>query len=749
MSDRQMVIIDSILHLSIKDLIQFGFNQNQLDKNCLEFRQGKSVNYSNIKGLDPDQKTSKEVTLISYDSIPEQTRTDKKMPSKEELLKQLQQKDLFRLGIDQDAYNFFLKCPDIKDTKEATRDHIAKGKAEQVHILKSIASLKPRDVAARGFANKEDFHVFCVKGLNELAAQRKWYKWKCNTPAELQKRLTLLNKVLKGTLTIAQACDKGFVSKKANNVNAEKLDLDQKAVLVQLMASPTPKLNFEQVWQFYTRKAKDMIKLGHWPEHTLISESAVRAFLSKPSIIQLWYESRHGHQEYRNVFEPVTQRERPSYANALWVIDGTPSHRYFQHGEKGRYFRFNLFPVLDAHSYCVIGFWLSEKENTEAVLGALRSACFVSNCLPHQVLYDNSSAIQSYRAQEAIDKISVVHFAATAGNARSKIVENFFHLFNQDVQKFRPGFTANPFAIRLDNQPNREALAQLVKSQELPLAENALKQVIEDLTIWNNKPRKFLGGLSPLQAYKQSVEATQSKQRQFSDAIDIEAFWTLPGDQKKIRSFVEGKPAMVNTFVPQQYEFTNRGIDININGNDFTYDIEDPNFRRIYIGQKFIVRYEPNRKNWIPGQNGKPQPDRLLLYLQGAPLQWNGVHASAMPKEFMPMAVADYKPGTRGTLDQRIANKKTQRQFNQQDLSELVEHTKKNGTYIDTITENAYEKEVLINAAEQILNGIIMGADNILDAPTENAIKKSSDTMPAAKPLDRLAGYDEPLPLAD
>jgi transposase InsO family protein len=737
-----MVILKDILYLSRTELVKrFGFTESFLDKECSHFRAGSQSSYENIKGFDPD--LNKEATLINYDSIPEQQRTDKKIPAKDQLIKQYKQNELFRLtGLDQEAYQIFLRDKDIKDTKEATRDHIAKGKAEQVHLLKAIASLKTKEVTSRGFTNKDEFYEFCIQALNEIAAQRKWYKWKCSTVNELQKRLTLFKKVAKGDLTLADACGK-LVSKKVGNANAEKIGLDQKAVLIQLQADPK-KLNFEQVWDFYIRKANDMIKYGHWNNDTLISASTVRAFLTKPDIMQLWYEARHGYQEYRNIYEPVTQRERPSFANALWVIDGTPSHRYFQHGEKGRYFRFNLFPVLDAHSYCVIGFWLSEKENTEAVLGALRSACYVSGCMPHQILYDNSSAIQSYRAQDAVNKISIVSFAASAGNARSKIVENFFHLFNQDIQKFRNGYTANPFAVRLDNRANREALAVMVKSMELPKAEQALQQAIEDLTIWNNKPRKFLGGLTPLQAYRQSVEATKSRQRQFTQTIDIEAFYTLPGDNKKIRTIEEGKPKLVSTFVAQEYEFTNRGIDITINEKTLTYDIEDPHFRKLYIGQKFTVKYEPNKERWSNGQ----QPDSLLLYLQGAPLQWQGVHAAAMPKQLVPMAVSDYRPGTRGEISQRINNKKTQRAFVQQDFKELIEHTKKNGTYQEVITANAFDKEVLQDSTEQIYNNIIEGQTWFNPTASENKPKLAPRAGEIPPPKnDRLANYDEPLPL--
>lgn len=745
-----MVIVENKIYLSLKDLENFGFSNEFLRTRSKEYRQGASKNYACIKAVDPDHSPNREVTLIRYDSIPEQTRLEKGIPPIEDLLQKKKQSELIRLtGLDTQAYQFYLKQSEIKDTKGATREHIAKSKAEQVHLLIAIASFKTREVTLRGFKNKDEFYLYAIDAINRIAEERGWYKWKCTTLAGFRKRVQPFIQLSKKNISPDEAY-RSLINGRANNTNAEQTDFDQKALLVQIYAGlhkvdnslgydSNAKPNVEQTWDIYTRKASEMVSLGHWDPRCLISPSAVRYFLFNKKVMPMWYEARHGYQQYRSIYEHVIQRERASYANALWVIDGTPSHRYFQHGEKGRYFRFNLFPVLDAHSWCVLGFWLSETEDTESVLGALRSACMVSGCMPHQVLYDNSSAIQSYRAQEAIDKISIVSFPAKAGNAQAKIIENFFHLFNQDIQKFRPGYTANPFALTLTNRPNREALARKVKSKDLPLAENAIKQAIEDLTIWNNQPRKFLGGLSPLQAYRKSVEISRARQRTFANVIDVEAFWTLPGEHKKTRTFQDGKPKMVSTFKSQEYEFTNRGIEICINDNRFFYDIEDPAFRRLYTGQKFTLRYEPNPDRWTNRQ----QPDELLLYLQGAPLQWQGVHVAAVPKEKVPMAVADYQEGSASRIKELQGKKKVQRALVQQDFKEMIDRTLQNGTFTDVITDNAFDKRVLNDANEQIFNTIIEGNANWLSTKEPAPKQDEGD----ANNLNRLAGYDNPLPL--
>lgn len=715
-----MVIIDNKLYLSVKDLNPF-FSQSFIDK------QTSLGNYPCIYGHDPEQPSRKEIKLIAYDDIPEQTRIAKQMPPKDQLMKEINHRQICSLvSFSNEAYNFYLSQP--------STNKIAKQKAEQASWLIAVAGIKPSQCKALGFECKEDFYQRVIALMNQQANERSWSPWKLNTVAELVKRLTPFKKYLKGDITLAQACGER-ISKKAGNHNAAKLGVDQQALLVQLYSDANAKPNYEQVWMFYTRKATEMVKLGNWTEDSLVSPSAVRAFLTKSDVRQLCYEARNGGAEYRNVFDPIIQRERPSFANALWVIDGTPSHRYFFHKDHGRYFRVNIFPVIDAHSWAVLGFWLDSKETTDVVLNALRSACMLTNTMPHQILFDNSSAIKSYRAQEAIHKISVWAYAAKAGNARSKVIENFFHHFNQDVQKFRPGYTANPFAARLDNRPNREALAEMVKSEDLVSADMACQQMVEDLTIWNNIPRKFLNNKTPIQVYRESVEATKGKQRPFTKAIEIDAFWNMPGEQKKIRTMQEGKPALAQTFVPQQYEFTNRGIDITIKGKRFTYDIEDPEFRSRFIGQKFTVKYDPTPERWSNGQ-----PDELLLYLQGSPLQWKGMQASALPKELMPMAIADYRQGSRATLDRRLTNKKVQRAMVQRNFEEIIEHTKRNGTYTPVITSNAFDKEVLQESGAQLRDQLILGEDyNLLDGPKDDTDESQEQETKA----DRLSGYDQ------
>jgi len=75
----------------------------------------------------------------------------------------------------------------------------------------------------------------------------------------------------------------------------------------------------------------------------------------------------------------------------------------------------------------------------------------------------------------------------------------------------------------------------------------------------------------------------------------------------------------------------------------------------------------------------------------------------------------------------------------QQRFADVIESTKRNGTYTEVITDNAFDKQVLQDAQENILNQVISGREyNLLDAPTPE---------PDTTRTDRLADYDKPLPL--
>jgi hypothetical protein len=653
-------------------------------------------------------------TLICYESIPEVTRTNYDLPE----LGALTQRSLEKLvKVPMEATAFFKDDPN-------TFKYAGELAAISGWMI-FLAGVTRKAAASIGFTSKDELYETALQVMNS----KEYHCWRCASVQVLKRKLKPFNRLFKAPLNGNYSTQdlkpalKSLISKKYGNSNTSKLSEEQEALLIQIYAEPN-KPNFEQTWMMYLRQASEKVSAGEWSEKCLISARTVKRFLTRPDIEQLWYPSRHGLQPYRNKFEVVTKRKPASMANAMWVIDGSPIHRYYFDPATSRaYSRLNAFVILDAHSWAVLGFFVSENEDTDAVIGALRAACTLSQHLPHQIQFDNSKAITSYHAQQCMNALAPGHCTPTiVGNARAKIIEPFFKQFNEQVLRFRVGYTPTPTNRSINNQPNREALAQMVKDKLIISREQAITELHEDFTIWNNRPFKK-DGKSPLDRYRASMKATTDRQRPYTEQAQIEAFYTMPGNLRQEKVMENGKQRQLSRFFPKEYAYTNNGITMILDKEPHTFQVDDVEFNARYIGSKFNIKYDPQEVN------------KIYLYKDAEPFRFQGQHLAALPHEELSMALIDRQEGEGATLYRHLEKKKEQRRITQGRFDQAVATTKKNGIYTPAITANAYDKEVM-NAAKQDMREQLVNGD-------EYRLEKESSTTPpkpkdsADKPINR------------
>jgi transposase InsO family protein len=647
-------------------------------------------------------------TLICYESIPEVTRTNYDLPE----LGALTQRSLEKLiKVPGEAITFFKDDPN-------TFKYAGELAAISGWMI-FLAGVTRKAAASIGFPTKDALYDTALQVMNS----KKYHCWRCASVQALKSRkLKPFQRLFKAPLNgnysgqDLRTALKSLISKKYGNSNSSKLTEEQEALLIQIYAEPN-KPNFEQTWMMYLRRASEKVSTGEWSEKCLISARTVKRFLTRPDIEQLWFPSRHGLQAYRKDFEMITKRTAASFANAMWVGDGTPVHRYyFDPKTKQNYARLNVFPVLDAHSWCVLGFFLSWKETAAAVKGAFRAACNLSGYVPHQIQYDNSSALKSFDAQQCLSALSPNLTPAAVGNSRSKIIEPFFKHFNEQVLRFRTGFTGSPvMGSNINSKPNPEYLAHLVKTNQIKPIEQAIQEIHEDFSIWNHRIMKKYGK-SPLDRYKESIRATMDKQRPYTPQIEIDAFYTMPGNMRQVKVIEEGKARQRQSFFPKAFPYTNRGIELEINKQEYTFLIDDPEFNSRYIGSKFQIKYDPEDLS-----------KGVYLYQDDEPFLLNGKRVAAPLFEGYHMALADHVDGEAKSLYEHRQNKKAQLKITTSRFEEAIHRTKLNGTYTRAITENAFDKEVLTAAnadrMEQLVNGDEYRLEKAGDSSTEASEK--------------------------
>lgn len=713
-----MVDIKGVLYMSWKDLYPYGYTEKYLKLICHQFSSGISKSYENIK-VTPELRIQYHISnnvrvLIRYSSIPEKSITERNIPTEAQLrasfattsIKQAV-KDFAGLRLDQ-AINFYKSNPNTYP--------LANELSEQSAWLLFMAALKHKQARALGCGNVQD----CYTKAMHLMDQEQWEKWKCNSLQVLRRKLRpfikLFKKPLNGDFSLEQYHEAlaSLVHGNFGNKNREKMDEQMEAAIFTLYANGHAKLTETQVYAMYTSKALDKISAGEWTDKALISESTIKNFLNRPDIKQAYYRQRYGRQAYRNTFEIITRRRPASTANGLWIMDGTPVHLYYTIGDTA-YARLNVYVILDAHSWCVLGFFISERENNQAVIGALRAAAQLSGYLPDQIMYDNSSANLSWQAQRCINSICRVHTPTGVGNARAKIIEPFFKHFNSQVLRFRPGYTHSPvMGNNINSKPNPEALLLAIKNKQMPTSkEQAIRELHEDFSLWNHKP--FNGATSPLNKYQESIKNTLDFQRPLTELAKVEAFYTMPGNLKQSKGVdKEGSVRMITQFVPQEYSYTNNGLVMQVDNKRFDFLIDNPEVNKWLIGRKVMIKYDP------------ANPTAAYLYENTAdpkPIMHNGQPLIARAPERFAMAIMDRFEGETVALHEHLDKKKQQAALAEAINEKYTMIAKVNGVFLDIKPDNAYPKEVLTAAkqaiAEQIANGDEYRLSETIPVPVE------------------------------
>lgn len=727
-----MDIIEGILYLEFSDLIKHGWTDTFLWTSTKENRKGLKPSYYNI----PNPYDKRKV-IISYDSIPEATRIQKGLPSKESLIKTYNTQNIKSLLVhDTKALSFYLSNPYTmeyaKDMQEISAylmlcASISKDLVKSMGYTKTDSFLET--VMMLMFNTNEHWNSYNLQNFKRRSLKpfKTYFKSEPNhfnpLHADYYNSSDQLHSLYEDALD-------SLISKKYGKKNSAKLKLrndergkrqseQQQAKIITLFSSPAPKLTVTQTYLAYIRTATEKYSQWQaevasnipeenrqgWDKKCLITEQSVSNFLYQRDIKQIWYEARHGKKAYDNKFERTTKRRPASFANAKWVIDGTPWHRYYVKDGKA-FARMNVFVVLDAHSWAVIGFYVHSNENSYQVISALRNACKISGHVPYEIQSDNSKAIQSVRAQWAIDNMSKYNIPARPGNAKAKIIEPFFKHFNARILKFRKGYTGNPFAKNLDDRANPDTLIAQRNKGQFPNEKQAIAEMIEDFTMWNN--HEFRGG-KPIEMYRNSLKETSDIQRKFTEDIDKGAFWYIPGKIVQIDAPKASKQKKISVLKPQTYTYSNNGITVarEIEGKgkmELLYDVPSAGFNAEYMHEKFQLKIEP--ENW----------DKACLYSEDGskPItDLNGNHLMATERFLGSNAKVDELPDEAKKLAANEAIKPEQKKLvktKRKNFEKIAKEANLLEASIDATS--IYGKQIINNGKSLLFEGAISDNEN-------------------------------------
>ena len=416
------------------------------------------------------------------------------------------------------------------------------------------------------------------------------------------------------------------------NVNREKADAQVHAKLIQL-ASERVKYSFEDIAMMYNDWADEVGKPN-------MTTSAVKAYLNTPKIKKVWFYARHGKLSGDNELQTLIQREKPSFPDALWSIDGTSSQLYYL-DEKGKIQSdLYIYFVTDACTGAIIGHSVAFAETAQMVTEALKNAVDTHENKPYQVQYDNSSANIAFATQAMISNMSRVHFPCEPYKGRSKYVESIIGHFQQRVLRKDKSFKGGNVNVKsLNSVANPELLKELAKNPEqLYTREGAIVAIAEAVSEWNKRGEK------------------RNNYGRFVGESKIQRYTTVQHEKRTKLNYFD-RISLFVAELPKLYAYTTQGVKLELNKQKYNFIVPDPDsvgdfiFANEHLGEKFTVR--------INGEN----PNMITLLQNGV------VVAHAYEKERYAACVADLKDGEKA---KQVLFKNKQEQYGvQYSISEL------------------------------------------------------------------------------
>lgn len=315
-----------------------------------------------------------------------------------------------------------------------------------------------------------------------------------------------------------------------------------------------------------------------------LTEQAINRWLNETEQKRIWIVARDGKDAWRRNFGNSIERNKENwFPNIYWAIDGSKLDLVYYDPESsnkmGAKQKINV--CFDIYSEKIIGYSLSETENHIDHIKAVNMALQEAQVRPYLFTYDNQSGHKMNRMQDLYNNIVAkkggTHYPHKVGQ-KSNPIEQFFNRLQQDViSKLWHSDKQSIKARALRNQMNEE----FIKEQKENLPTKAEIPKIWELCVktWNEKPHPLFKTKSRNEVYKEVMPM----QEPISLLDIVSTVWIA--ETKK------------------QTTYRREGITLRIGDNRHRYEVYtdkgeiDTEFRRVNIGKKFIIRYNPEYLN--------------------------------------------------------------------------------------------------------------------------------------------------------
>ncbi len=226
----------------------------------------------------------------------------------------------------------------------------------------------------------------------------------------------------------------------------------------------------------------------------------------------LFLLAREGEKALKDKALPyITRDDTVLSVGDVLVADGHDLNFEIIHPYTGKKARLTLIMFYDWASRLPLGWQIMPTEDTVAISAALRSAIIALGKTPRAVLLDNGKAFKSRYFTETLPDLRELqglyarlgiacHFAAPY-NARAKVIERFFHTFNEQCERLIPSYCGGSIgdkpAWRHRNEKLLQAWHEARTHGWAPTVREAAEIIRLYVQWYAKQPHDGLGGRTP------------------------------------------------------------------------------------------------------------------------------------------------------------------------------------------------------------------------------------------------------------
>lgn len=315
-----------------------------------------------------------------------------------------------------------------------------------------------------------------------------------------------------------------------------------------------------------------------------LTERAVGTWLDKAEQKRIWMLARDGREEYMKHFGHTVTRNRTQwFPNAWWAIDGTKLDLvHFANNKQKMAAELKINVVFDVYSEKIIGWDIAYTENHASHFRAIKMAVNEAGCRPFLFTYDKQSGHTSNKMQDLYDKLPAkggTHYSHKVGRKSSPAEQIFNRLQQQVISKMWFSDKQSIKVRTANNKPNTDFIVEYKSA--LPTVDEFNKIFQALVNKWNAGKQEDWD-YNRTQMYDQETE-----HREEINIMDqLSMFWI---DETKTKKYYA------------------HGMPLTVEGKDYIYEVYDEannvdlDFRRKFVGENLIVRYDPERLDEFVG----------------------------------------------------------------------------------------------------------------------------------------------------